>query len=324
MNRLLLAPHPDDAVWSCGGMLTRWCAEGELTVVTVFDGDTAHSGDADTARRRAEDAAALGRWPLRSVTLGLPEAALRHDAEGRPLYAGPLALRRAPHPLDATLIGRLAALLRPLTAGRDEILLPLAVRTHVDHQLVRSATEAALTAGGAGARARATGPGVTRPGAGGHAAAEPGAEGPGPAGARTTEPRVGQPIAAGPGAAGTHTAEPGATRPGATRPAAVGAGATRPGVTGVGTTGARAAQTGAEGPRVRYYAEFPYAPPSPGGGYREHFEGAEFGDWLRGALVYESQVRGMFGGAAAFARALARRTGPPRRCTWNYWTQAAT
>ncbi|ARF65159.1 hypothetical protein B1H20_29935 [Streptomyces violaceoruber] len=244
MRRLLLAPHPDDAVWSCGGMLRQWCREGGLTVVTVFDGDGREEGvdgrgdrgregreeDGAPALRRAEDAAALARWPLRAVGLGLPEAALRRDGAGRSLYAGPLALRRAPHPADAALTVRLAGLLGPLVEDHDEVLLPLAVRTHADHLLVREAAELAL-----GSRAD-----------------------------------------------------------GAPRPV-----------------------------RTRYYREFPYAPPPPPGGYREHAEPADFSDWLRGALMYESQVRGMFRDARPFARVLARRTGAPRRCTWTSWVRDA-
>ncbi|MFE9456846.1 PIG-L family deacetylase [Streptomyces californicus] len=244
MRRLLLAPHPDDAVWSCGGMLRQWCREGGLTVVTVFDGDGheeggPRGGDRDTgggggdgvpARRRAEDAAALAHWPVRTVGLGLPEAALRRDRAGRSLYAGPLALRRAPHPADAGLPVLLAGLLEPLVEDHDEVLLPLAVRTHTDHLLVREAAELALAA---------RGDSVPRP------------------------------------------------------------------------------------VRARYYREFPYAPPPPPGGYRERAEPADFSDWLRGALMYESQVRGMFRDARPFARALARRTGAPRRCTWTSWERDA-
>ncbi|MFE7048877.1 PIG-L family deacetylase [Streptomyces californicus] len=244
MRRLLLAPHPDDAVWSCGGMLRQWCREGGLTVVTVFDGDGRGDGldgrgdrgregrkeDGAPALRRAEDAAALARWPLRAVGLGLPEAALRRDGAGRSLYAGPLALRRAPHPADAALTVRLAGLLGPLVEDHDEVLLPLAVRTHADHLLVREAAELALGSGADGA------------------------------------PR---PV------------------------------------------------------RTRYYREFPYAPPPPPGGYRERAEPADFSDWLRGALMYESQVRGMFRDARPFARVLARRTGAPRRCTWTSWVRDA-
>ncbi|MFJ9432488.1 PIG-L deacetylase family protein [Streptomyces sp. NPDC101490] len=239
----MLAPHPDDAVWSCGGMLRQWCREGTLTVVTVFDGDghegsvhrtgdrggEGREGHGTPALRRAEDTAALAHWPLRAVGLGLPEAALRRDGAGRGLYAGPLALRRAPHPADAALTVRLAGLLGPLVEDHDEVLLPLAVRTHADHLLVREAAELAL------------------------------------------ESRV----------------DNSAPRP----------------------------------VRARYYREFPYEPPPPPGGYREHAEPADFSDWLRGALMYESQVRGMFRDARPFARALARRTGAPRRCTWTYWVR---
>ncbi|MCG0287981.1 PIG-L family deacetylase [Streptomyces sp. PSAA01] len=133
MRRVVVSPHPDDAVWSCGGMFGAWAAgPGALTVVTVFDGGPA------AAVRRAEDAAALAAWPVRAVGLGFPDAAHRGDR-----YPGPLSRRRAVHPDDAELAEAVAAALAPYPREGDLLLLPLAGRTHVDHVIARAAAERA-------------------------------------------------------------------------------------------------------------------------------------------------------------------------------------
>jgi LmbE family N-acetylglucosaminyl deacetylase len=156
LRRLLLSPHPDDAAWSCGGVLGQWTGpDRRITVVTVFDGDPPPLGRRAAARpvgpaatppavRRSEDVAALDRWPLRRLGLGLPDAVFRRDGAGRPLYPGPLAVRRRVHPADAPLAARVEAAVLPLLADCDEVLLPLAARSHVDHAIVRDAAERAL------------------------------------------------------------------------------------------------------------------------------------------------------------------------------------
>jgi LmbE family N-acetylglucosaminyl deacetylase len=149
VRRLLLSPHPDDAVWSCGGVLGDWTGQGDrTTVVTVFDGDPPpdNAGPAATepAVRRREDSAALAYWPVSRLGLGLPDAVFRRDPAGRPLYAGPLAMRRGVHPADEPLAARVTANLRPLLDDCDEVLLPLAAPSHVDHTIVREAAERAL------------------------------------------------------------------------------------------------------------------------------------------------------------------------------------
>ncbi|MFF5258045.1 PIG-L family deacetylase [Actinomadura viridis] len=138
MSRVLLSPHPDDAVWSCGGMLGRWAAEpGGLTVVNVFDGPGMEA-------RRAEDARALARWPLSVRGLGFTEAARRHGCDGRPLYPTPLARRRPRHRGEDRLVAEVAAALVPYLRDASEVLVPLARRTHVDHEIVREAAAYAL------------------------------------------------------------------------------------------------------------------------------------------------------------------------------------
>lgn len=138
MTRVLLSPHPDDAVWSCGGMLGRWADEpGGLTVVNVFDGPGMEA-------RRAEDARALARWPLSVRGLGFTEAARRHGDDGRPLYPTPLARRRPRHRGEDRLVAEVAAALAPYLRDASEVLVPLARRTHVDHEIVREAAAYAL------------------------------------------------------------------------------------------------------------------------------------------------------------------------------------
>lgn len=225
MRRLLISPHPDDIVWSCGGVLGRWAARDDVTVVTVFDGDAAGGAPArgaTPAQRRLEDARALATWPLRAMSMGLAEASHRG---GGLYYPGPMSRRRSPHPDDRAVLATVANAVAALVGEADAVLVPLGVRSHVDHTIVRAAVEAAIS---------------------------------------RVEPR----------------------------------------------------------PSVSYYLEFPYrhAPTAADGlAGREH--PADFAAWLQSALLYESQVNAMFGGAAAFTRALTDHAqSASDGCVWRDWT----
>jgi len=149
VNRLVLSPHPDDAVWALGGCLADWAASGDRVVVlTAFDGDPppgpAPAGwraIADPAVRQAEDARARARLGVRGVSLGLPDAALRRSG-GRPSYPSRLSLFGPPADADEDLLAPIASavheLLDRLGAG-TRLYAPLAAGRHVDHQLARAA-----------------------------------------------------------------------------------------------------------------------------------------------------------------------------------------
>ncbi|ANN17139.1 hypothetical protein SD37_16815 [Amycolatopsis orientalis] len=127
MRRLVVSPHPDDAVWSCGGILHAWAARGDDVVVcTVFDADGA---------RRQEDADALGLLSVRVRSLRIPEAAERG------FYPGPLSRRRGIHAEDRGTVETVAEALLPQLSDADVVLLPRAERTHVDHLIARLAGE---------------------------------------------------------------------------------------------------------------------------------------------------------------------------------------
>lgn len=151
MGRLvILSPHPDDAVWSLGGAIGHWQSEGEVLVVSCFDGDAAPAALAQLARpeqrwrrfgpaalRRQEDAAALALLDCPLHSLGLNDAATRLDANGQFECVDAAALFLAPDYASwpqppAAMRAGLRALLRP----GDTLIAPLALGRHVDHCLV--------------------------------------------------------------------------------------------------------------------------------------------------------------------------------------------
>ncbi|GII84195.1 hypothetical protein Ssi03_21850 [Sphaerisporangium siamense] len=165
-GRLVLSPHPDDAVWSIGGCIARWRRAGEpVTVLTVFDGppngpiaglpsDMA-SGTAEGAAgvttedwrrvaepavRREEDRRALAAIDAGGVSVGLPDAALR-TSDNEPRYSRVLSLFGRPHPDDHTLPAAIAAAIHAHLAPGDALYAPLAAGNHIDHRLVRAAVE---------------------------------------------------------------------------------------------------------------------------------------------------------------------------------------
>ncbi|MFK3979420.1 PIG-L deacetylase family protein [Micromonospora sp. NPDC050397] len=146
MNVLVISPHADDAVWSCGGALSAWAAIGTpVTVATVFDADgtpaTRARVDTPMSVRRDEDAIALAICGVTRASLGFTEAAMRTADTGQPLYRSMLALRRAPHPADEPLAQAVSVALAPYVSAADLVIAPLGVGTHVDHAIVRHAAD---------------------------------------------------------------------------------------------------------------------------------------------------------------------------------------
>jgi LmbE family N-acetylglucosaminyl deacetylase len=167
IDALFLSPHLDDAVLSCGGHIHRRTAAGErVVVVTVFAGAPeggptmlavelhalwglpADPREALAARVGEDDAAlaALGaepeRWGLldavyrgRATASGLTEASY---PTLRSLFAQP-----GNDPDELGLSRTITELLRALPAARW-VFVPLGVGRHVDHALVRRASELAF------------------------------------------------------------------------------------------------------------------------------------------------------------------------------------
>lgn len=146
MRRLYVAPHPDDVALSCGGAVATEARERATTIVTVFAGQpTAEAGayarmqherwglgpDEVAERRRVEDrcaAAALGN-SVEPVWLDELDAIYRD-----PRYDSDEMLFGKILDEDMPTIDRVAEALAAFSP--EELVVPLAIGQHVDHQIV--------------------------------------------------------------------------------------------------------------------------------------------------------------------------------------------
>jgi LmbE family N-acetylglucosaminyl deacetylase len=157
MSRQLtvLSPHLDDAILSCGGLIHRRAAAGwRVTVLTVFTTDLAGTAPSefaqrilgymgleqdDLAQRLHEDLAGCQRVGAEALHWQYAEAIFRRDPEtDAPLYASHAELFGAVRPVEENLTAAIERRLRAEIEA-DEVLAPLAVGGHVDHQILRRA-----------------------------------------------------------------------------------------------------------------------------------------------------------------------------------------
>jgi LmbE family N-acetylglucosaminyl deacetylase len=152
-----IAPHPDDAALSCGGLIAvlRECGE-EAAIITVYSGASGTGGltayqrtalgfgtggesDGETiaASRRVEDSRFARDADVQILWLDLPDAVYR-GYEGDASIFGEVRSGDAPpvEPLRAALV----------SLGASRVYAPLAVGNHVDHHLCRDAAVAITTA----------------------------------------------------------------------------------------------------------------------------------------------------------------------------------
>lgn len=146
MRRLYVAPHPDDVALSCGGTVAIEAREHAVTIVTVFAGqpegvssafaEMQHerwglAPDQVVEQRRSEDicaAAALGAQ-VETIWLDALDAIYRDER-----YDSDEMLFGRILDEDLATIDEVAGLLAALDP--DELVVPLAIGRHVDHQIV--------------------------------------------------------------------------------------------------------------------------------------------------------------------------------------------
>jgi len=154
-HTIVLAPHLDDGVLSCGGTLHQLAQAGErVLVATVMAGD-APGGASEYAQslrerwaldtsaeavRRAEDAAACAILGAEFIHWPIPDCIYRGGADGTMYYQSDDEIFGPVHPDEMELVADVAALLRDLPPVQ-RILAPLTVGHHVDHIFVRRAAE---------------------------------------------------------------------------------------------------------------------------------------------------------------------------------------
>lgn len=127
MQIIVLAPHPDDAAFSVGGLLAG-IKETTVQIITCFSRNcTIERADSlETTRNRSqEDDAYASFIGAELVRLGLPDSGVRTNV-GR---------EELPEAGEKILQSQLPLLLRPLLAASPEALVfvPLAIGGHPDH-----------------------------------------------------------------------------------------------------------------------------------------------------------------------------------------------
>jgi len=166
--QLYLAPHLDDAVLSCGGLIHRQVEAGDqVLVLTVFAGDPEPGirssfveflvqvwqapQDNPVPMRRAEDLAATALLGAAALHWPYADCIFRHHpASGEPLYPTRESIYGEVHPVERTvLVGELARRLEAFCRERQPatVYSLLTAGHHVDHQIVQQASRHLESAG---------------------------------------------------------------------------------------------------------------------------------------------------------------------------------
>jgi LmbE family N-acetylglucosaminyl deacetylase len=174
MTWIYLSPHLDDAALSCGGLIAQQSLTGETAEIwTICAGDPPpgpfspfaeelhtrwQTGREATALRRQEDRVACERLSAAYRHLPVPDCIYRqagldywnlsqptpagfdHEAAAF-LYPDREAIFTDLHPQDDGLVRRLVQKLKEMLPSNSELICPLSLGGHVDHQLTRQAAE---------------------------------------------------------------------------------------------------------------------------------------------------------------------------------------
>lgn len=155
---LILSPHLDDAVLSCGALIADSVKRGvRVVVLTVFNGsptlpvsvaaDRFHArcglrAATAMADREREDDLALELLGATAVRLEFPEALYRRGADGRAVYPADQSIFAERSAADLELPAITDKIRLQLDAvGPDLVLAPLGIGAHVDHRLVAEAAQ---------------------------------------------------------------------------------------------------------------------------------------------------------------------------------------
>ncbi|MDJ0757221.1 MAG: PIG-L family deacetylase [Ardenticatenaceae bacterium] len=154
---LILSPHLDDAILSCGGIIIERTRAGQrVLIVTVMAGDpppgpvSSYAGSLESrwelvqqaaAARRAEDIRACRHVGADWDHWDIPDCIYRrHPQSGETFYNSDREIFGEIHPAEMALITQLRQKMIDLPPA-NEVFVPLGIGHHVDHQLTRAAAE---------------------------------------------------------------------------------------------------------------------------------------------------------------------------------------
>jgi LmbE family N-acetylglucosaminyl deacetylase len=157
MRWIIISPHFDDAVLSCGGLLWEAAKKGVSVEIWTICAGYPESGELSELAsrihaqwrtgnvsetvdlRRAEDRAAAAEVGATVRHFSIPDCIYRTDGSGAFLYPGDVF--DPPHTADTGWPERIAGELASQLVREDLLLCPLTVGHHVDHVLTRAAVE---------------------------------------------------------------------------------------------------------------------------------------------------------------------------------------
>lgn len=154
---IYLSPHLDDVALSCGGQIYAHTQNGRSVLILTIAAGPPPPGPLSpfaqslhqrwelaqnvVAQRRAEDAVACQILGAAYEHWEWPDCIYRrHPQSGAPLYTSDAELFGPVHPAETPLIEELAAQLATAPPAA-QVVAPLAVGNHIDHQLARRAAE---------------------------------------------------------------------------------------------------------------------------------------------------------------------------------------
>ncbi len=155
MNTIYLSPHLDDVIFSCGGWIWEQTQKGqEVEIWTICAGDPPAGNLSELASslhrswdlhenvvgiRREEDRKAC--QVIGAVPKHLPflDCIYRSSLGGEPYYHAEGDIFGGLNPQEADLIDNVSATLAELLPQEVDIIVPLGIGNHVDHDLTRKA-----------------------------------------------------------------------------------------------------------------------------------------------------------------------------------------
>ena len=155
MKTIYLSPHLDDAVFSCGGWIWEQTQKGQnVEIWTICSGDPPAGSLSDLARslhqswtltdnavqiRREEDREAcrvIGVFPRHFPYL---DCIYRSSSQGEAYYQNEADIFGGLDPREADLVAEISAELKDKLPQEAELIVPLGIGNHVDHELTRKA-----------------------------------------------------------------------------------------------------------------------------------------------------------------------------------------
>jgi LmbE family N-acetylglucosaminyl deacetylase len=155
---IFLSPHLDDAVFSCGGLISYLAEQGVPTkIVTVFSDQVSdparfseyarslharwEAGDDPGGKRKAEDTNACRLLRAEQIHLGFHDCIYRTLPNGAPVVSSDEELFTDVNPGEEPIIRQVAEKIAKIATGQFVCVCPLGLGHHIDHQITRKAAE---------------------------------------------------------------------------------------------------------------------------------------------------------------------------------------